>query len=308
MVTFLETFQEAWNTPSVDMSEVLRQEENVELVRSALEDGKITASIMLGQALQAYGYNTVGSQSGIGYDPTSKIVVTQTGQKYKLLNISGNLTLELMTDTNIKNGKKSISLASDESDAIDYGIRYSSIDAKEYKQDGSDIAYLSIVKSKKTGTNEDFIFPNYTEGKAPAPGITRKRFKQFILMQMSVAHQERMQIVETNKEYQVLFFGKKPEVLQIAGMLKNTIDNPWSVNMIFLWDELMRGTVLAQKGYICQLYADGELFEGYPFNFQRSKVAGSDNLVNFNFSFLIKNRVMVYNTSNVSKDYVNVNN
>jgi hypothetical protein len=307
MVAFIDTFQNAWNTPSVDMSEVLRQEENVELVRSALADGKIEYLTKLNEALQAYGYSTIGSQSGIDYDPASKIVVTKTGEKYKILNIGGTLSLELMNDTNIKASKKSMNLISDESDSMDYGIRYSSIDAKEYKQDGSDIAYISIVKKSKTGPDVN-IFPNYDEGKAPAPGITRKRFKQFILMQMSVTHQERMQIVETNKEYQALFFDKKPEVLQISGMLKNTIDNPWSVNMIFLWDELMRGTILAQNGYICQLYADGELFEGYPFNFQRSKVAGADNLVNFNFSFLIKNRIMVYNKSTATKDQINVNN
>jgi hypothetical protein len=306
MVTFIDAFKNAWNTPSVDMSEVLREEENVEKLRIALQDGRQDYIDDLDDALREYGYQVVYKNGMPTAKRTGNIVQTDEQSKYKILNIGGTLLLELMNDTNIKASKKSINLISDESDSIDYGIRYSSIDAKEYRQDGSDIAYISIVKKSKTEPDVN-IFPNYDENKAPAPGITRKRFKQFILMQMSIAHQERMQIVETNKEYQALFFDKKPEVLQISGMLKNTIDNPWSVNMIFLWDELMRGTVLAQNGYICQLYADGELFEGYPFNFQRSKVAGTDNLVNFNFSFLIKNRVMVYNKSTATKDQINVN-
>ena len=122
----------------------------------------------------------------------------------------------------------------------------------------------------------------------------RSKFRQFILSGISHPNQERMQIVENSDTFQVLFYGKKPEILQINGILKNTKYNPWSTNMLFLWDELMRGTKLAEKGWIFQLYIDGELFTGYPFSSNRGKNAGTDFIVPFSFALVVVNRLNLY--------------
>ena len=99
-----------------------------------------------------------------------------------------------------------------------------------------------------------------------------------------------MQIVETSQEFQVLFYGKKPEMLNLSGVLKNTVDNPWTANVVFLWDEMMRGTALVEAGNIMELYIDGDVYRGYPFNFNRSKISPTDFIVSFSMSFLIKDR------------------
>jgi len=66
--------------------------------------------------------------------------------------------------------------------------------------------------------------------------------------------------------------------------------------MVFLWDTLMRGTKLVENGWILQFYADGQLYYGYPFEFNRSKIAPNDFVVQFNFMLIVTNKINLYNT------------
>jgi hypothetical protein len=234
---------------------------------------------------------TASSITTVPTSGSTTVTDSTTGTSYEVSTTNGLSTLqEIANAGQFYSGYSAISdttVTSDNTDYLDYLNRYSSIDAKFYRENGSDIAFMRIITND---TNRTVIFPALT---TLVPGITANKFKQFIVSQFSISHKERMQLVETNSDYQALFFGKKPEILQISGILKNTVDNPWTINMIFFWDNLMRGTTLVENGYICQLFIDGELFEGYPFSFDRSKVAGSDNVTNFIFGFLIKTRTTV---------------
>ena len=180
----------------------------------------------------------------------------------------------------------------DPSEMADYQTRYIQIDAPNYNSDNADLSFMRIVENTPS---QDNVFPRPSAGWLQ-PGITETKFKQFILLQLGEASKERMQIVETSQDFQVLFFNKKPEFLSISGILKNTIDNPWNVNMVFLWDNLMRGTKLVENGWILQFYADGQLYYGYPFEFNRSKIAPNDFTVQFGLTFIVTDRINLYNT------------
>lgn len=170
-------------------------------------------------------------------------------------------------------------------DYNDHDKRYISIDAHRGSDKATDIAFMQILDASDTNI---VIFPTASMNMSQK-GITNK-FKQFVLTSIQESSQERMQIAEGSKEYALYFFGSKPEVIGISGILKNTQDNPWSMNMLFVWENYMRGTVLAEKGWIFRLYADGVLYEGYPFNFSRNKSAGQDFMVPFNFNFVVKRK------------------
>lgn len=214
---------------------------------------------------------------------------SSTASGFKLALVGG---VPILSDSN---GIKSVSIAKDayynsidESEAVDFANRYISLDAAFH--DGSDapnnISFMRIISNDGLNTQ---IFPS--TGNWLQPGITETKFKQFILSSVGEASQERMQIVETSQEFQILFYGKKPEILNISGILKNTRMNPWSANMVFLWNEFMRGTKLVESGNILQIYIDGDIYNGYPFGFTRSKISGQDFLVSFSFSFIIKDRI-----------------
>lgn len=288
-MSFSDVLKFIWERPSIDASETLRKTEfSLDNLAYAYKVGDESLKKKMETEVTDLGYTIVSSGSDVFV--SSEIDKTT----HKLINKNGVLYLEEIATENKKLVRQFNPELHDESDAEDYDYRYVSVDSKKYTDNGSEIAYIQII------TNVDkpeIVFPNFDN--SPSPGITRNKFKQFIVIQSNVSSQERLQIVETNEHYQALFFGQKPEILQIAGVLKNTIDNPWSMNMVFLWDELMRGTKLVESGLICRMYVDGTLYSGYPFSFNRSQVAQMDNVINFNFSFLIKDRIPVYTENRV---------
>jgi hypothetical protein len=296
-MSWLDTLSDLWNTPATDFSDPMTQDwisnseaqdildtaltENISFTNDALHEATAL------QAAEAAGINAVY----LGQDKIQDL----EGKQYTILTVNGvtqatiiNSQLVFTTPGN----NKVESVVFDVTDQEDYNNRYVSIDSPLRRHDSRDIAFFRIVTND---ANHTTIFPNF-RGDYPQPGITSNKFKQFILLQLGEASRERMQIVETNQDFQVLFFNKKPEFLTLSGILKNTIDNPWTVNMVFLWDNLMRGTKLVENGWILQFYVDGQLYYGYPFEFQRSKIAPNDFSVQFSLTLIVTDKINLYNT------------
>jgi len=297
-ISFLATLSAMCQAPAVDNSDILAQEANVELLQDAMETGYDEYLDKLDDALVSCGFTVEMDSNGVVTAVRKDTSSTTTTTP--LMTINGITTLQAATGPDPRNANKDISMPLvDEYDAEDYASRYTSLDFRPECEDGSGISFLRIIDVKTRET----VFPNFSPTNVPGQGLTPSKFKQFILTQINTASQERMQIVETNEAFQVIFADQKPQVLQLSGVLKNTADNPWTMNMVFLWDSLMRGTRLVEQDNICQLYIDGELFSGYPFAFQRSKTAGNDILCSFSMSFLVRSRQVVsgYNGVNYGR-------
>lgn len=292
----MDTLSDLWNMPSVDFSDPMTEDFiSTDQAQSILDTAFSDKTSLVNQALtqaaadQAAELLSINKLTLVGVDTW----LASDGRTYIIKNTNGQVVLELAVDANnFTDTSQSTSVIFDVTDQEDYNNRYVSIDSPLRRNDSRDIAFFRIVTND---SKHDPIFPNF--GAAyPQPGMTANKFKQFILLQLGEASKERMQIVETSQDFQVLFFNKKPEFLSISGILKNTIDNPWNVNMIFLWDNLMRGTKLVENGWILQFYADGQLYYGYPFEFNRSKIAPNDFTVQFGLTFIVTDRINLYNT------------
>lgn len=296
-------FGALWNTPSVDLSAATLNELYINMTKSEVASLVTKNQLFLSQqrtnAIEAAAKEAIAAKIGLGKIKivgVDEIVDTVTNKKYK---IDYKYGIPSVRDTLSKIPKdRKAELLFDETDNMDYENRYVSIDAHIRDNNVSDVSFFRIVKANDLKT---LVFPPVGTG-YKMPGMTESKFRQFILLSMNEVSQERMQIVETSDNFQLLFYGKRPEVLQIQGVLKNTMDNPWSMNMLFLWDNLMRGTKLAEDGNILQIYADKDLYSGYPFAFSRSKAAPNDFIVNFSFSFVITERLSSENVGEQLKD------
>jgi hypothetical protein len=278
---FFDHLVTLWNAPSVDLSDAMLSEEYINMSKSEVMSHyrviREEVAAQLEEVLTEFAKLKAMEDAGLSdVSPSSATVDFVDG--------FAQIETKDLGALGVTNSVRE--LIFDESDNMDYGSRYFSIDAHNRTNDVADVAFFRIVKANDLKT---VVFPQYTE--YIMPGISNSKFRQFILLSLSEATQERMQIVETSEDFQLLFYGKRPEVLQVQGILKNTMDNPWSMNMLFMWDNFMRGTKLAEQGNIFQLYADKELYSGYPFGFQRSKAAPNDFIVNFSFSFIVKERL-----------------
>lgn len=287
MYNFIDYLSGLWNTPSINASEMdiyvpTEADAQAEL-ETQLAERKEAQDKAFQEAELLKAMNDLNSTAYLTVVADSSSLSASLAAKGAAVSKSGGLlSIRKLTG---KNAEKKSAVIFDEVDYMDYNNRYISMDAMRSNSDPSDIAFFRIINNQ----TREAVFPN-TDG-YPQPGITQNKFKQFIVTQIQEPDSERMQLIETSDEFQLLFYGKKVKVLSIGGILKNTKDNPWNANMIFAWSEYMRGTKLAEEGNIMMLYIDGQVYYGYPFNFNRSKMAGSDHVVSFNMSFVVKEEI-----------------
>ena len=170
------------------------------------------------------------------------------------------------------------------SDSKDYNQRFFMTDTPFSIDDPEDIAYFQIVDVKKRKT---VVFPTSDLNSESTPGISDTKFRQFIVHSINENSQEKIQIAENSEGFNLYLYGSKPEVISISGVLKDSQENPWNTNMLFVWQGLMRATRLAEMGCIFQMYCDGVIYRGYPINFQRSKIVTNQMTVQFSFNMVL---------------------
>lgn len=176
--------------------------------------------------------------------------------------------------------------------------RYLGIDSGYTSSDNNnDIAYIRIipfVQGKIYTAKQIFPRPknksNDTEDDTNAPS-----YKKMIIINKSISHTERSQIMKSNKVLHAFFFDAAPEVLNISGALKTNWDDPWDQAMILLWDNLLRATTLAQHQAIVEIGMAGEVYWGYPLTFQPQKSSSSQYVATFNMQILIVDRAVASN-------------
>jgi len=209
--------------------------------------------------------------------------------------ISGLPNAMVIPDINSMLPRKS---SFDTAEYDDNRARYLMPDSPYDSDDAPRISYLRIVRNDDKGK---VVFPSLLsrtelERGAGYSGMTtgtsshHNRFKQFILTGINDTFQERVQISETSEKPVINFFGDRLKMLPISGMLKNSIENPWTTNMIYLWENYMRGTKLAENNWIAEFYCNNALYRGYPVNFALSIQAGNDLVAQFSLQLAVVER------------------
>jgi len=120
----------------------------------------------------------------------------------------------------------------------------------------------------------------------PAEGHTFN-YSNFIAQQVVDSRQEKSQIVETFGEPYIFFFGEKPRILQVSGVLFNTFDFNWKTEFLRNYDKWLRGTRLVMENARTYFYYDDQIVEGYMLNAQVVDTADSPYHVQFMFNMFV---------------------
>ena len=130
-----------------------------------------------------------------------------------------------------------------------------------------DIASIQILDKKGTK-----ILPSYT--KFYVEGVQR-------------GSQEKVQVVETFEDPNYYFYGSRPKIYQLSGVMRNDQANNWSKQFDFIWQTLLKGTRLAEMKAKAYLSVDEVMWVGYPTVQGQSVTALQDNSLRFSMSFLV---------------------
>ena len=131
---------------------------------------------------------------------------------------------------------------------------------------------------------------------APTPkAASTYVYSNFIIESIEDVRQEKSQIVETFGEPYIFFFGERPRMLNVAGVLFNTLDFNWRTEFWDNYEKKLRGTKLVEQNARMYLHWDDIVVEGYPIGAQAAESADMPYSVRFSFSLFVTNHTYLSN-------------
>lgn len=121
-------------------------------------------------------------------------------------------------------------------------------------------------------------------------------FIDFILSQ---AVEQVAEVVQVEKvvgdDYVAFFFGQAPATFQYSGFLMNSMQDDQRSGFAVAYNQILRGTKLAQSGALARLRYDSVIVSGTLTMHQQTLNAENEMAVPFSFSFLVKEYFIVNN-------------
>jgi hypothetical protein len=106
--------------------------------------------------------------------------------------------------------------------------------------------------------------------------------------------EEKMQVVTLSGDnYVAYYFGQKPPVFQYTGVVLNTWQDDWRIQLLRLYDKLFRGSKLAQLRSYIKIFYDTVIVVGSIPNLRMELNSNVETGAHFAFSFLVKEYVVL---------------
>ena len=140
-------------------------------------------------------------------------------------------------------------------------------------------------------------------------------YSNFIIQNIQESRQEKSQVLETFGDSYIFFFGERPRILQVSGLLMNTRDFNWRTEFWYNYENTLRGTKLVEQNARMYLSWDDIVVEGYLLQAQATDNAEMPYHIPFTFAMFVTNHAYlsaigddVYPISNaVVIDQLNLN-
>lgn len=126
-------------------------------------------------------------------------------------------------------------------------------------------------------------------------------YDKFLITNISSSMDEKVQVTEVFGDTEVAYyFGRSPMMFNVSGLLFDSRDNSWFTDWIHTYNDILRGSKLAQKREQVQLVLPSMTVNGAITNFAWSQDSQNDVAIKFQFTMLITRLVP---TPPVALDY-----
>lgn len=122
----------------------------------------------------------------------------------------------------------------------------------------------------------------------PRTGATYN-YSNFIIQSIVESRQEKAQVLETFGDTFVFFFGERPRILQVSGILMNTLDFNWRTEFWYNYENTLRGTKLVEQNARIYLFYDDLVVEGYMLGANAQDLAENPYHIPFSFQLFVTN-------------------
>ena len=112
-------------------------------------------------------------------------------------------------------------------------------------------------------------------------------YSNFVLQSVSESTAEKSQVVETFGPAFVFFFGTRPKMLSVQGVLLNSADFNWKNEFWHNYENYLRGTRLVASDTIAHLSYDDVTVMGYIISADAEQTSDPQEFVSFRFQMLV---------------------
>lgn len=172
-----------------------------------------------------------------------------------------------------------------QSDASSYNATYYNVRRPFLGIDVKDprFAFISLYQDLGDGNRAQVI----SLIDSSAPGGFSDANHNFILQTVTESRQEKVQIVETFGDHFAFFYGQKPIVLGVRGILFNADNFNWKNEFLANYERFLRGTKCVENKTRVFLGWDDVLAQGYLLNVSITYDKDMPNVVPFSFNMLL---------------------
>ena len=124
-------------------------------------------------------------------------------------------------------------------------------------------------------------------------------YSNFIVQRINETRVEKQQIVETFGEDFIFFFGEKPRILDISGILVNTNDFNWKSEFWYNYENTLRGTKLVENNARIYMFFDDVVVEGYMLTAQANADSMGPYHLPFSFQLFVTNYAILSSVGSV---------
>jgi hypothetical protein len=171
---------------------------------------------------------------------------------------------------------------------------------KIIRSDGKEVPLVD--SGSKVTSHSMSIRGDIPELREVPPEGSTFNYSNFIAQQVIDARAEKAQIVETFGQPYIFFYGAKPRILQVQGLLMNTLDFNWKNEFWKNYENILRGTKLVELDARIYFYFDDQIVEGYMLDASASHNADFPYHVPFQFTLFVTGHTYVGLLSS-SSDY-----
>ena len=139
-------------------------------------------------------------------------------------------------------------------------------------------------------------------GKGPDGKMMSNTYSNFLIQSVTEERVEKSQVVETFGEAFIFFYGQRPRVLTIQGVLLNTFDFNWESEWWYNYDNYLRGTKCVEQEARVYLLFDDTMVSGYIMSTTSTKNSAERNFVPFVFQLFVTDYSSISRVGNPNPD------
>lgn len=135
---------------------------------------------------------------------------------------------------------------------------------------------------------------------ADPTGNVLNAYSRFFLQSVKESQSEKFQITETFTDYYIFFYGKRPPIYNYTGSLLNDENHKWTNDLMFFYENFLRGTATVQLGAQAFITYDGRLVSGFLLDMNIQQNSDLYKGAVFSFDVLIIDHRQIYFSADIT--------